>query len=123
MTDTGLRERLGGALRQALRSRDAVAVSALRSALAALDNAEAVPDGGSDGSASATHPRLAGTTLGVGSAEVPRRTLSDDEQRAVLQAEIDERLFAAAQFDLGSRPDRAARLRAEAAVLAEHCPD
>jgi hypothetical protein len=39
----------------------------------------------------------------------------------VLQAEIDERLSAAAQFDLGGRPDRADRLRAEAAVLAEHC--
>lgn len=122
MTDTSLRERLGGALRRALRSRDAAAVSALRSALAALDNAKAVPDAESDGSTSATHPRLAGTTVGVGNAAVPPRTLTDDEQRAVLQAEIDERLAAAAQFDLGGRPDPAARLRAEAAVLAEHCP-
>jgi uncharacterized protein YqeY len=43
MTDASLRERLSASLRQALRSRDGAAVSALRSALAALDNAEAAP--------------------------------------------------------------------------------
>ena len=38
-----LRQRLEAALRDALRSRDPVACSALRSALAAIDNATAVP--------------------------------------------------------------------------------
>jgi hypothetical protein len=121
MTGTTLRERLNGSLGAAMRRKDGVAVSALRSAIAALDNAAAVRPSVADGPTVASHPRLAGTVHGVGGAEVPRRTLTDDEQRAVLQAEIDERLSAAAQFDLGGRPDRADRLRAEAAVLAEHC--
>lgn len=37
----GLRERLRGALPAAIKARDAAAVAALRSALAAVDNAEA----------------------------------------------------------------------------------
>ena len=121
MTETSLRERLAASLREAMRAKDDAAVSALRSALAALDNAEAVDAAGPAGPVVATHPRLAGTAVGVGAAEVERRSLTEDEQRAVLQAEIDERLSAAAQSDLGGRPDRAERLRAEAAVLAELC--
>ena len=123
MTGTTLRERLNTALHEAMRARDTTAVSALRSALAALDNAEAVDAGQPAGPAVATHPHLAGTTVGVGAAEVERRSLSEDEQRAVVQAEVDERLAAAAQFDLGGRPDRAERLRAEAAVLAGFCSE
>jgi uncharacterized protein YqeY len=118
---TTLRDRLRAALRSAMLAKDAAAVGALRSALAALDNAEAVDAAPSSGPTVATHPRLAGTTVGVGAAEVERRSLSEDEQRAVLQAEVDERLAAAAQSDLGGRPDRAERLRAEAAVLAGPC--
>jgi hypothetical protein len=40
-----IRDRLHQALRDAMRARDRVAASALRSALAALDNAGAVPPG------------------------------------------------------------------------------
>ena len=43
MGDSGTRRRLQSALRQALRERDTIAVSALRSALAAIDNAGAAP--------------------------------------------------------------------------------
>ncbi len=114
-----LRDRLSTSLRTAMLAKDEVAVSALRSALGALANAEAVPlhpDGA--GSQAPTHPRLAGTTVGVGAAEVDRRPLGDDEQRRVVQAEINERLAAASQSDLGGRPDHGLRLRAEAEVLA-----
>ena len=45
MDDSTTRERLHLALRDALKTRDTVAISALRSALAALDNAGAVPAG------------------------------------------------------------------------------
>ncbi len=121
MADTTLRERLSASLGAAMRGRDDVAVSALRSALAALDNAQAVDAAQPGGPVVATHPRLAGTAAGIGAAEVERRSLTENEERGVLQAEIDERLSAAGQFDLGGRPDRAERLRAEAAVLAEHC--
>ena len=43
--DGDVRDRLGRALRDALKARDQVAASALRSALAAIGNAEAVPVG------------------------------------------------------------------------------
>jgi hypothetical protein len=43
MGDGVVRERLQLALREALRTRDTIAASALRSALAAIDNAQAVP--------------------------------------------------------------------------------
>jgi len=114
-----LRDRLSTALRTAMLAEDAVAVGALRSALGALANAEAVPiPPDAAGPQAPTHPRLAGTTVGVGATEVDRRPLGDDEQRRVVQAEIDERLAAASQSDLGGRPDRGLRLRAEAEVLA-----
>ena len=122
-----LRDRLSTALRAAMLAKDDTAVSALRSALAALANAEAVqtdPDVGSPRAATvATHPRLAGTTAGAGATEVDRRPLDVDEQRRVVQAEIDERLAAASQSDMGGRPDRGVRLRAEAEVLAAHLND
>ncbi len=114
-----MRERLQAALRETMRAKDAVAVSALRSALAALGNAEAVPAAVPDGATAATHPRLAGTVTGVGAAEVARRTMTEDEQRAVVQSEVDERLSAARELDGRGRPERAERLRAEAAVLLE----
>jgi uncharacterized protein YqeY len=42
MDDAAVRERLSRALRAAMKARDTVAVSALRSALSAIANAEAV---------------------------------------------------------------------------------
>lgn len=117
MTDSGVRDRLRTALRAAMRARDAVAVSVLRGALSALDNAEAVPTDVPDAPAVASHPRIAGTAAGLGAAEVERRVLTADEERDVVLAEIDERLAAASQFDLGGHPERAVRLRHEAEVL------
>ena len=43
VADSEFRQRLHLALRQALKARDTIATSALRSALAAIDNAGAVP--------------------------------------------------------------------------------
>ncbi len=66
--------------------------SALRSALAAIDNAE-TPDGAQlDASSSET---IAGGVVGLGAAEVARRQLSDEQIRELISAEIDERLTAA----------------------------
>ena len=53
-----MRDRLRGGLRNAMRARDRLAASALRSALAALDNAGAVPAG--QGPAAASGPHFAG---------------------------------------------------------------
>ena len=96
------------ALIAAMRARDAIAVSALRSALSALGNATAVeteitPESG----------EIAGGVAGLGAAEVERRTLTPAEERAIVRAEVDERETAATVVG----PERAARLRAEAAVL------
>lgn len=116
MTDA---QRWRTALREALlRARkfgDHTRVSALRSALAAIDNAETPADASVDTPASAT---IAGGVAGLGAAEVARRELTDAQIRALLVAEIDERLDAAEAFSAGGHTDRADVLRAEAAVIA-----
>jgi uncharacterized protein YqeY len=109
------RARLREALLSARKDRDATLVSALRSALSAIDNAE-TPDGARvDASASGT---IAGGVVGLGAAEVARRELSDAQIRALMQGEIDERLAAAREIDR-THTQRAATLRAEAAVLSD----
>lgn len=107
---------LRDALLASRKARDSIRVAAVRSALSAIDNAEA-PD--------ATHvdaPRsetIAGGVVGVGAAEVPRLDLSDGQIQALLRGEIEEWLAAASHFADGGHPERAATLRAEARVLAE----
>lgn len=98
------------ALSEAIRARDAAAVSALRSALAAIENAEAVD--GADVTAS----------TGVGSTEVARRSLTDSEVQELVDAERTERLSTALEYDRLGQGDHAARLRSEAAVLSRHLP-
>ena len=119
-----VRDRLRAALVPAMRARDKVAAAALRSALAAIDNAETV-DGGpltGAGTAAATHPRLAGTVSGLGAAEVARRSLSAAQMEDVVRTEVAERLTAASDYERLGRPEQAGRLRSEAAVL-EACLD
>jgi uncharacterized protein YqeY len=107
--------RLRLALTAALRARDMTAVAALRSALGAIGNAEAVPV---PAGSSAAGPHVAGSAAGLGAAEAERRWLSPAQVAAIVQAEIDERLAAAAQYERAGREDRAARLTAEAQALA-----
>ncbi len=111
-----VRARLGLALHDALKARDKVAASALRSALAAIGNAEAVPAGTSP-AGTASNPYVAGTVAGVGGADAERRILSDAEIGAIVRSEIAERHAAAAQYEQAGHADRAARLRQEADVL------
>lgn len=103
---TSIEQTLRAALTPGLRARDAVATSAIRSALSALDNASAVP----------VHTRagaIEASAVGVGAAEAARRELTDGEARGIVQREIDERLTVASQL-----PDEAAvRVRSEAAIL------
>ncbi|MGX9790598.1 GNAT family N-acetyltransferase [Mycobacterium sp. MMS18-G62] len=110
------RTRLREALLAARKDRDAVRVSALRSTLSAIDNAETPDRAGVDASASGT---VAGAVVGLGAAEVARRELSDAEIRALLRAEIDERLTAADDFTAHGHTERASAVRAEAAVLTD----
>ena len=106
-----LRERLRRTLRDALRARDAVAAGALRAAISAIDNAEAV----------AVEPdRLSLNPLGavgVGAAEATRRTLDDDEVLRIVRAEVADRLAAAAQYERLGQGDAAVRMRSGAELL------
>jgi uncharacterized protein len=65
-----LTTRLRRALAGALRARDTIAVSAFRSALGAIGNAEAVEPGVTAPAGSAG-PHVAGAVSGLGAAEVP----------------------------------------------------
>jgi uncharacterized protein YqeY len=102
-----LRQRLRESLKAALSARDGVAVAVLRSALAAIDNAEAA-----DWSAA---PK--GVRLGVGAGEIARRKLSAQEVLGVLRAEVSERVAAAAEYERLGRARQALGLKAEAAAL------
>ncbi|MGE2712704.1 glutamyl-tRNA amidotransferase [Mycolicibacterium litorale] len=107
------RHLLRGELLTARKQRDTVRVAALRSALAAVDNAE-TPD---DAHAPAGNGPIAGSVAGLGAAEVARRTLSDEHIRALITAEVDERVSAADAADAGGFHEHAALLRSEAEVL------
>lgn len=107
---------LRGQLLAARKDRDAVRTSALRTALSAIDNAETPDAAQLDASSSET---IAGGVVGLGAAEVARRQLTDGQIRALIGAEVDERLTAAEEFTAGGYPQRAAILRDEAAVLTD----
>ena len=110
------RTRLRSALLAARKDRDTTRTSALRSALAAIDNAE-TPDGVQlDAPSSGT---IAGGVVGLGAAEVARRQLSDEQIRELLRAEVDERLSAADEFTAGGQAERATTLWEEAGVLTD----
>jgi|HubBroStandDraft_2_1064218.scaffolds.fasta_scaffold590820_2 uncharacterized protein YqeY len=114
--DGGVRARLGLALRAALRTRDQAAMAALRSALAAIANAEAVsPDAFPPAAAGSAH--FAGATAGPGATEVARRVLSEADQIQIVRAEIAERQQAASKYAAAGHAARGARLQAEADVL------
>lgn len=91
-------------------------MSAYRTALAALDNAEAVDASSLPGPAVGETP-IAGAAVGAYATEVPRRALSSTEQRAVVLAEIVERRRLADDFAGDGRPADANRLWAEADLL------
>ena len=111
-----IRVRLGQALRVAIAARDLVAVSALRTALSAIGNAEAVPPGPA-AAAAATSPHFAGATAGLGAGDAPRRELSATDLVRIVRAEITERQDAAREYERSGRPDRSERLAREAGVL------
>jgi uncharacterized protein len=112
-----VRDELAKFLGEALKSRDMIAVSALRSALGAIDNAGAVPSGPAP-AAGASSPHIAGAAAGVGAAETGRRRVSEEEASAIVRAEVAERQAAARDYERAGHADRAARLSREADVLA-----
>ncbi len=108
-------------LTAALKARDRVAVTALRSALAAIENAEALPvDHAVQGAGE--HEHVAGSAVGLGAGDAERRELTEADVRAVVEAEVHERSMAAGGYEEIGRADLAERLRAEAEVLSRYLP-
>lgn len=116
-TANDLRTRLSAALKDAMRSRDQVAASALRSALGAIGNAEAVPADQPALAPGADGPHFAGAVAGLGTTEAARRQLTPADLNVIMRAEISERERAAQEYELGGFADQAERLRREASVL------
>ena len=113
--------RLRAALTAALGAGDRVAAAAVRSALAAVGNAEAVDpaaQGGHADLAMVPGEHFAGARAGLGAGEVPRKLLKAVDVTQIVLAEIDERHSAAAEYDRLGHGGRAERLRREADILA-----
>ena len=121
-----IRVRMRRGLVAAMKARDQQAVAALRSALARIDNAEAVdPDAFDDEglddepalSIGTRHPTVAGSVLGVGAAEVDRRILTPQQMAKIVSNEVVEREAAADVVERVGHPEQAERLRAQANLL------
>jgi uncharacterized protein YqeY len=120
--DGSVRSRLRAALRAAMKERDTVAASGLRSALSAIANAEAVSlstasSGPPPRPAAQSSLHLAGTVAGLGAAEVSRREVTEDEAAAIAAAEAADRRAAARDYQAAGHGDRADRLRREAQAI------
>lgn len=105
----GIKNRLRADLLASMRAGLPLETGVIRSLLAALDNAEALPvDQGS--------PASLQKQFGEEGTEIARRTLSTDEIGTVIDAEIQQRLDAAADLERLGQADRAGTLRQEAQV-------
>ena len=116
MSATELKERLRADLKAAMQARATGEVRLLRTLIAALDNAEAVPGG-------ALVEKYVPRAFGDPSGEVARRELDGPDLERLLMAETEARLAAAADYERGGRDDEAARLRDEAALIQRYRTD
>jgi hypothetical protein len=111
-----LRAGLRRDLTTALKARDTEAVAALRIAIAAIDNAQAVsPDGGPGQPEASAH--VAGARSGAGSTEAARRQLSRGELHDVLRDLIAEQDREADRYDALGQAAAAGRLRRQSRTL------
>jgi uncharacterized protein len=110
-TKTPLRDQLKAALTLAMKSRQANAVSTLRSILSEIDNAEAVPMDAS------IKP-----TVGL-SNDVPRKVLSEEQIQNILDHQYREILTSLAEYKRLEKHDEAEQLQAELDVLAPYLKD
>jgi uncharacterized protein len=110
-----MRENMRHALKTAMKARDKTAVAAIRSVLAAIDNAEAIQvDHSATEHGSA---EVAGAAVGLGAAEAERRSLAAADIRTIVETEINDRIAAANEYEQGGRGEAGRKLRAEADVL------
>ncbi len=116
--DDDVETRLRAALRGALKARDVVAAFAIRSALGAIGNAQAVPADAGPGTTVRTESAyVAKAATGAGATEVTRRQLSPADIQTIVGAEISEREITAGRYEQAGQADRADRLRREARIL------
>jgi uncharacterized protein YqeY len=108
-----LRERLTAELSVAMKARDQPTVAAMRSALAAIANAEAADLPATSGTSQA----IERSPKGARATEVSRKVLTEAEIQGLVRNEIDERTAAVADYRRAGRADRADRLALEAAAL------
>jgi len=113
-----LRAALRHGLTTALKARDAEALAALRTAIAAIDNAEAIAT--TDTQRPITSADIAGAASGVGSTEAVRRALSIGQLRDIMRQQITEYTHEADRYDALGQPDAALRLRHRARILAAY---
>jgi uncharacterized protein YqeY len=109
-----VRQQLQDALVSAMRSHDGTAMAALRSALGAIANAEAV-ERGVDAPTGAGP--IAHAVSGLGAGDVARRVLTELDVVAIVRSEVAEREAAALSYDRLGRTADADRLRSEANAL------
>jgi uncharacterized protein len=102
-------EQITSDLAGAMRSRDTDSVRTLRSLLGAIGNAGAVTGGGD-----------AAEQIGAFSTETPRRELSSEEIRGIVESEIGERREAVVLYKDAGRPDIIGQLEKEIQILSRY---
>ena len=112
-----LRDVLHSELAAAIQRRDRPVVTALRTTLSQLANAEAVP-APADLDTSKASPHVAGATHGLGATEAPRATLTDERVRSIVAGERSELLAHAERLTKMCRRDEADGVRRAADTLA-----
>ena len=113
-----LRAALRRDLTSAIKARETETVSALRTAIAAIGNAEAIPADGATQPTTSSH--FAGARAGLGAAEAARRDLSGSDIRAILGELITGYQHEADGYDALGQADAARRLRTQARLLAAY---
>ncbi|MGH3434565.1 MAG: GatB/YqeY domain-containing protein [Thermocrispum sp.] len=114
-----MRVELRAGLTAAIKAKDRVGITALRSALAAIDNAEAVPVESAPASLTGRE-HVAGGAAGLAASEAERKELTADVIHAIVEREVADSVLAAEEYARLGRDDQAERLRAEAAVLSRY---
>jgi hypothetical protein len=105
-----LEERLRADLSAAMRERDRARVTVLRTALAAIANAEAP----------AVETHSLPSVAAAGSTEVARLELTDDDRRRILRAQIADRHDTVDQYEHNGRDAEPAVLRSEIRILTSY---
>jgi uncharacterized protein len=111
-----LRDRLQSTLRGALKAQDKSAIAALRSALAAIDNAQAIP-ASEPATTEASSEHFAGTAVGLQAAEAERQALAPEQVAEIVRTEITDRREAAEHYRRAGHDDMADQLDREASAL------